>query len=138
MNFIKSRKLLLIIVIFITFVFSINLVFTRISKKERKNDTEKILNTNAICIVLTSEKTITTRGVAVWETWGINCSKTVFTCSCKNIKKYNELIAESLEIPEDLKQFSKVANYPILYLNIDEDYNKMVNIKNFVSFQVYL
>ena len=28
------------------------------------------LNKNPICIVLTSEKSILTRGVAVWETWG--------------------------------------------------------------------
>ena len=123
---------LLIIVIALGFISNYFLF-----NKEKKT-TRIRTNNNAICIVLTSEKTITTRGVAVWETWGKNCRKTVFTCSCKNIKKYNELIAESLEIPEDLKQFSKVANYPILYLNIDEDYNKMVNIKNFVSFQVYL
>ena len=32
---------------------------------------EKIIKSkNAICIVLTAEKSILTRGVAVWDTWG--------------------------------------------------------------------
>ena len=89
---------------------------------------ENSSKTHALCIVLTSEKTITTRGVAVWETWGKYCNKTIFSCNCKNVKKYNELIAAKEEIPDSLKNISLVANYPILYINVEEDYNKMVFI----------
>jgi hypothetical protein len=80
---------------------------------------------NAICIVLVSEQSILTRGVAVWSTWGSHCEKTVFTCSCPNIKKYNELNEKKEKIPEDLEIFKKVADFPIMYLDIEESYNKM-------------
>jgi hypothetical protein len=33
------------------------------------NDSEESLYKSVICVVLTSENTIATKGVAVWETW---------------------------------------------------------------------
>jgi hypothetical protein len=59
---------------------------------------------------------------------GKDCDKTVFACSCPSVKRYKELIAKKQDIPDDLKKFSKAANLPILYLNIEENYNKMVII----------
>ena len=42
------------------------------------------------------------------------------------MKKYKELEYNREPIPNDLKKFSTVADFPIIYLNVEENYNKMV------------
>jgi hypothetical protein len=113
-------KIILILIVILGFLKKY-LAFEK-SEYIQKSHFSKIM-----CIVLTSEKKITTRGVAVWDTWGKDC-KTLFACNCKNVKKYNQLFTQNEIIPDNLKKYSIVANYPILYLDVDEDYNKMVKL----------
>ena len=40
------------------------------NKINRNKKIGEIRSNNAICIVLTAEKSITTRGVGIWDTWG--------------------------------------------------------------------
>ena len=63
--------------------------------------------------------------IQVYDTWGSDCNKTIFACNCQKVKKYNELKTANAVIPNELKIYSKVADYPILYLNVDENYNNM-------------
>ncbi len=121
------KVLLFLSVVFLTIYWKLRLKHSKSVQRSINNESEKRKAKHAICIVLTSEKTITTRGVAVWDTWGKDC-KTIFACNCKNVKKYNQLFTQNEIIPDNLKKYSIVANYPILYLDVDEDYNKMVKL----------
>ena len=117
------------ICVFILYFVWVSYQKQNVNPKEETKAKQKVLklpSKNSICIVLTAEQSITTRGVGVWDTWGPDCDTTIFACNCQNIKKYNELIAKKETIPNDLQQFSKVAHLPILYLNIEENYNKMI------------
>ena len=124
--YIKRRYKTIVILVIVIIYCSRNLGNPKFNRSTFSNDSNDRKSKHVICIVLTSEKTITTRGVAVWNTWGKDCNKIIFACSCMNIKKYNQLATDNGTIPDDFKQFSIVANYPILHLNVDEDYNKMV------------
>lgn len=123
----RFKLVLILSVVFLTIFWKLRLKHSKSVQSSYNNESEKRKAKHAICIVLTSEKTITTRGVAVWDTWGKDC-KTTFACNCKNVKKYNQLATQNEIIPDNLKKYSIVANYSILYLDVDEDYNKMVKL----------
>ena len=43
--------------------------YTEIEFKKELLETKKLPSKNALCVVLTAEQTITSRGAAVWKTW---------------------------------------------------------------------
>ena len=47
---------------------------------------------NVLCMVLTTENNILTRGVSIWDTWGPGCDQLVFTCNCPHIINLKKLI----------------------------------------------
>lgn len=78
-----------------------------------------------VCLILTSEKTMGSKGLAVWHTWGRQCSKIYFSCNCKNIIKYQEMYKNKEKMPESFIIYDGLHDIPILLLNIEENYNKM-------------
>jgi len=72
------------------------------------------LQTNLLCIILTSKKSIFQRGPAVWDTWSQKCNKTMFSLNS------NDLIQNITET--NLKFLNKIN---ILNLPLNESYDKM-------------
>jgi len=70
--------------------------------------------TNLLCIILTSKKSIFDRGPAVWDTWSHKCNKTMFSLNSNDLKQN---ITES-----NLKFLNKIN---ILNLSMNESYDKM-------------
>ena len=118
--------LILSLIIFIFFIFNskYQLNFKNDSDHSLKNSKiEKLL-----CVVLTTESNIKTRGVAVWNTWGQQLYKRgnlVFACNCPNIIKLKALLNEKKEIPNDLIIFKSVSHLPVIHVNVTEDKAKM-------------
>jgi hypothetical protein len=119
------KKIALVLVIFVILYF----IWYSIDTKQKVNY-EKISNSSdksidkVLYIVLTSEKTLFDRGLAVWDTWGKHLD-IVFACNCKNLVKLQKLKDKSIDIPNDFKKYEKIINLPILYLNVTEDPDKM-------------
>ncbi len=84
-------------------------------------------STNGVlCMVLTSEKNILTRGITIWETWGHELEHNiVFACNCSNIIAVKNLLNRNETIPEELSIYKKAAHLPILNINLIEDQTKM-------------
>ena len=76
-------------------------------------------------MVLTNEKYILTRGLAVWNTWGQSFSDIVFACNCPRVIAVKNLIERKEEIPKELDQYKKVANLPILNIEMTENVGNM-------------
>ena len=72
-------------------------------------------------MVLTSEKSLSTRGLAVWNTWGRQFKNIVFTCNCPNVLAFRSR-NQTTALPMD---FKKLNDIPILYLNVTEDKERM-------------
>jgi glycoprotein-N-acetylgalactosamine 3-beta-galactosyltransferase len=81
-----------------------------------KNSINKSIEqqTNLLCIILTSKKSIFERGPAVWDTWSHKCNKTMFSLNSNDLKQN---ITET-----NLKFLNKIN---ILNLPINESYDKM-------------
>lgn len=76
-------------------------------------------NNNIICMIMTSDKTINTRGFATWATWAQYCKIAFFSCNCSRRKKlYSDFFTFN-------KKVSNPSEVPILYLDIEESYMKM-------------
>ena len=86
---------------------------------------EPKLSSTILAIVLTAEKHLLTRGIAVWETWGQGFDNIIFTCNCPNVIVVKNLIQENVEIPSHLKKFAKVSHLPILHINTTESSDLM-------------
>jgi glycoprotein-N-acetylgalactosamine 3-beta-galactosyltransferase len=72
------------------------------------------LQTNLLCIILTSKKSIFQRGPAVWDTWSQKCNKTMFSLNSNDL---------TLNITETNLKFLNKIN--ILNLPLNESYDKM-------------
>ena len=90
-------------------------------------DAKPTFSTNGVlCMVLTSEINILTRGIAVWETYGHELEQNiVFACNCSNIIAVKNLIIRNETIPDELSIYKKAAHLPILNINLTEDQTKM-------------
>jgi hypothetical protein len=66
----------LLSIIIIYFIWSSNSKNKNIEHKTKKTTQNKRIkevqspSKNSICIVLTAEKSLTTKGLGIWETWG--------------------------------------------------------------------
>lgn len=76
-------------------------------------------NNNIVCMIITSDKTLQSRAIAVWKSWAKYCNITFFGCNCK---KKNITYTEFLTRTKNVVHSSEL---PILYLNIEEVYMKM-------------
>ena len=107
-------------------VYEIHMNGTMSWKKDANiSNSENTTNNNILCMVLTSEKTILTRGIAVWETYGKQFNNIIFACNCPRIMKVKALIENNDVISDDLKMFINAAKLPLLHLNVVENNNKM-------------
>ena len=100
----------------------------------------KVSNEKLLCIVLTSEKNILTRGVAVYETWGQELNNLIFACNCPHVIAVKNLIKQNKKIPKALEKYLKVANFPILNVlkneNIEQMGEKVLNVLA-KSYEIY-
>jgi hypothetical protein len=137
MKYYRLKKQLFIIIIFL---FSLAIIYQ--IKREKSNIVKIIeinykfqsnyslkptLSTNGVlCVVLTSEQNIITRGIPVWETYGHELEDNiVFACNCPRVIAVKNLIEKNEEIPEELAIYKKVVHLPILNINVTEDVKKM-------------
>jgi hypothetical protein len=62
----------LLLIIILYFIWSSNYknANIKIKKQNKRIKQEESPSKNSICIVLTAEKSITTKGLGIWETWG--------------------------------------------------------------------
>ena len=89
-------------------------IIRSILTKSKNSIKSKEQQTNLLCIILTSKKSIFERGPAVWDTWSHKCNKTMFSLNSNDLKQN---ITES-----NLKFLNKIN---ILNLPINESYDKM-------------
>jgi hypothetical protein len=135
---IKYRKFFYFLVI----VLILRVLEYRKIIKENKNR-HNILNeenNSIMCMVLTTETNILTRGIAVWETYGQEFRDIVFACNCPNIMEVKNLLKNNKKIPSKFESFINAAKLPILNLNVTEKVEKMAD-KVFVvlkeSYDIY-
>ncbi len=129
-NEMKMHRSIKVRFIFIIFAFTFLLILNnKLNLKKSNSLQDQFLNFNKIemllCMVLTTETNIQTRGLAVYKTWGQDIEKTggkiIFSCNCPNIVKYRKPIEEFKEIPNDLKIYKHVAHLPLVHINVTED-----------------
>ena len=80
---------------------------------------------DVLCIVLTSEMNILTRGKVVWETWGQQFNNIIFACNCPKLLAVKNLLQQNLDIPPGLVQYKEIANLPVLHINKVESKMRM-------------
>ena len=129
----KRLKNLLVFFFFIfVFLFFINhkekgdgenLSQEYIPKNYRK--TRSHIDTRVLCMILTSENALLTRGRATFETWGMDCTKTLLVCNCTNFVQMQEIIRNGSDVPKKLLKFSEVSHLEVLNLDVYESYNRM-------------
>lgn len=90
------------------------------------------LKNNLVCMILTSETTIKSRGLATWNTWAKYCNISFFSCNCK---KYKQTLSKHKDL-----WLTDVNRLSIMQLTCEENYWKMgykvieVLIRTFESF----
>ena len=90
---------------FSTTIIASSIILNTIQVKEQ---------TNLLCIILTSKKSIFERGPAVWDTWSHKCNKTMFSLNSNDL---TQNITDT-----NLKFLNKIN---ILNLPMNESYDKM-------------
>lgn len=127
-----QRFTIKLIALFFLSIFCIYLIQTlnhrnniiEIEELVAKSDVKKV--DGLVCMILASEKSIATRGLAVWQTWSKHCAQTLFACRCDKLKQYKQMKAQKREnIPPEYLPYESVADMPILDLNINDNYNNM-------------
>ena len=89
-------------------------IIRSILTKSKNSIKSKEQQTNLLCIILTSKKSIFKRGPAVWDTWSHKCNKTMFSLNSNDLKQ---------NITETNIKFLNKIN--ILNLPMNESYDKM-------------
>lgn len=139
MTFHFKKKLLILILAFfvsttIIILYKINfgkslIIFVKVNQVSEikiKSTLYKNKNNSVLCMVLTTEENILTRGKAVYETYGSQCDELVFACNCLKILAVRSLmIKEEMNIPVDLEVYKQVVHYPILHVDVIESREKM-------------
>jgi hypothetical protein len=130
----KIQRFIHVLFLLILFGFIFFLILNyKLNFKKSNSLQDFVLNYNKIerllCMVLTTETNIQTRGLAVYKTWGKdienNGGKIIFSCNCPNIMKYKKLIEENKEIPKELQIYKHVAHLPLVHINVTEDKRQM-------------
>jgi hypothetical protein len=123
-TFIRLKILVFCSILFVTIIISLNLLDEE--KKVRlklQNETlskpDVSRKNSIVCMIMTSDKTLDTRGMAVWKSWAKYCNITYFGCNCtkKNVV-YKDYLTGT-------KNVTNSNELPILYLEIEEVYMKM-------------
>ena len=126
----RYRKLLLLVAFFLLLI-----IIYSLKQRDRivllvriQNDfipTPKNSSDEVLTMVLTSEKTLVTRGLAVWNTWGQSFKNIIFACTCPNIIAIKNLIEQQKKLPPELRDYEKAVDIPVLHMDLEESSSKM-------------
>ena len=115
--------ILIFIKISIDYSMSNKLVLKSIDHDYSLKDLKKYKN-GVLCLILTTDKTIISRGIPVWNTWAKKCEKTLFALNAVN---FTSIISQnnSRKLFNNDNEYETALNLPLMNLNIIETYDDM-------------